>query len=77
MLPLLQARHKVAKFDSQQGPVECPSRSPGKSVLLTRLCKGQRATVLQLPARPRVNVDDANDSTVATPVVASLIARAD
>jgi hypothetical protein len=31
----------------------------GKIVLLTRLCKGQRATVLQLPARPSVTVDDA------------------
>ncbi len=51
----------------------------GKTVLLTQLCKGQHATVLQLPARPRVDVDDAqpNDATVATPVVASLIARAD
>ena len=51
----------------------------GKIVLLTQLCKGQHATVLQLPARPRVDVDDPqpNDATVATPVVASLIARAD
>ncbi len=51
----------------------------GRIVLLTQLCKGQHATVLQLPARPRVDVDDArpNDATVATPVVASLIARAD
>ena len=31
----------------------------GKIVLLTHLCKGQRATVLQLPARPRITVDDA------------------
>jgi hypothetical protein len=31
----------------------------GKIVLLTHLCKGQRATVLQLPALPRVTVDDA------------------
>ena len=30
----------------------------GKIVLLTHLCKGQRATVLQLPARPRITVDD-------------------
>ena len=29
----------------------------GKFVLLTHLCKGQRATVLQLPASPRVTVD--------------------
>ena len=31
----------------------------GKIVLLTHLCKGQRATVLQLPAHPRITVDDA------------------
>jgi hypothetical protein len=38
----------------------------GKIVLLTHLCKGQRATVLQLPALPRVTVDDAqrHDSLV-------------
>jgi hypothetical protein len=30
----------------------------GKIFLLTHLCKGQRATVLQLPAHPRVAVDD-------------------
>ena len=31
----------------------------GKIVLLTHLCEGQHATVLQLPALPRVTVDDA------------------
>ena len=31
----------------------------GQIVLLTHLCKGQRATVLQLPATPRVTVGDA------------------
>ena len=31
----------------------------GKIVLLTHLCEGQRATVLQLPARLRITVDDA------------------
>ena len=38
----------------------------GKNVLLTHLCKGQRATVLQLPALRRVTVDDAqrHDSLV-------------
>jgi hypothetical protein len=30
----------------------------GKTVLLTHLCEGQRATVLQLPARLLVTVDD-------------------
>ena len=31
----------------------------GKIVLLTHLCEGQHATVLQMPARQRVTVDDA------------------
>ena len=31
----------------------------GKIVLLTHLCEGQHATVLQLPARPRITVDNA------------------
>jgi hypothetical protein len=31
----------------------------GRIVLLTHLCEGQRATVLQLPAPPRVATDDA------------------
>ena len=31
----------------------------GQTVLLTDLCKGQRATVLQLPVGPRVPVDEA------------------
>jgi hypothetical protein len=50
----------------------------GTIVLLTHLCEGQRATVLQLPARPRVTVDDAerHDSLVS-PVIADLVARAD
>jgi hypothetical protein len=39
----------------------------GKIVLLTHLCEGQHATVLQLPARQRVTGDDAqqHDSLVA------------
>jgi hypothetical protein len=38
-----------------------------------------RATVLQLPARPRVTVDDAqrHDSTVVSPVIAGLVAQVD
>jgi hypothetical protein len=31
----------------------------GNIVLLTHLCEGQRATVLQLPALPRVKVGEA------------------
>ena len=56
--------HTVAKFEQvNKGPsnvhhdaLEFPD---GKIVLLTHLCKGQRATVLQLPARPRVTTDNA------------------
>ena len=56
--------HTVAKFqqvnkgrsDIHRDALEFPD---GKIVLLTHLCKGQRATVLQLPARPRITVDDA------------------
>jgi hypothetical protein len=63
--------HKVAKFQQvnrgqsnvHHDALEFPD---GKIVLLTHLCEGQRATVLQLPARPRVTVDDAqrHDSLV-------------
>jgi len=38
--------------------LEFPS---GKIVLLTRLCEGQQATVLQLPAMPHVEHAHAND----------------
>ena len=56
--------HKVAKFleinkdqsNIHHDALEFPD---GKIVLLTHLCEGQRATVLQLPARPRITVDDA------------------
>jgi len=73
--------HKVAKFrqvnkgrsNVHHDALEFPD---GKTVLLTQLWKGQRATVLQLPARNDVNVDGAQskDSTVASPVAASLVA---
>ena len=76
--------HKVAKFrqvnngrsNVHHDALEFPD---GKTVLLTQLCKGQRATVLQLPAGIGVTVDDAQskDSTVASPVAASLVARVD
>src|SRR6476659_6794313 len=56
--------HKVAKFQEinkgqsnvHHDALEFPD---GKIVLLTHLCKGQRATVLQLPARTLVTADDA------------------
>ena len=37
----------------------------GKIVLLTQLCEGQRATVLQFPALPRVETEKAQESPVA------------
>ena len=76
--------HKVAKFrqidkgrsNVHHDALEFPD---GKTVLLTQLCKGQRATVLQLPALAGVTVDEAqpHDSTVVSPVVAGLVDRAD
>ena len=63
--------HSVAKFQQvnkgrsnvHRDALEFPD---GKIVLLTRLCEGQHATVLQLPALPRVTLDDAqrHDSLV-------------
>jgi hypothetical protein len=54
--------HKVAKFrqvnqgqsNRHRDALEFPD---GKIVLLTHLCKGQRATVLQLPAAAPVKVE--------------------
>src|SRR5262249_43868527 len=57
--------HRVAKFrrvhkEQANPPHDAPEFPPGKTLPLTPLCKGQRATVLQLPARPlSVTVDDA------------------
>ena len=56
--------HTVAKFQQvnkgqsnvHHDALEFPD---GKIVLLTHLCKGQRATVLQLPASPRGAADEA------------------
>ena len=55
--------HRVAKFrqvnkgqsNVHHDALEFPD---GKTVLLTQLCKDQRATVLQLPIRPSVTVDE-------------------
>ena len=56
--------HRVARFrqvDKDRSNVHHDALEfpDGKIVLLTHLCKGQRATVLQLPARSRITVDDA------------------
>ena len=66
--------HKMAKF--RHDALEFPN---GKTVLLTQLCKGQLATVLQLPARTDVILDGAQrkDSTIASAVAPSLVARAE
>jgi hypothetical protein len=76
--------HKVAKFRQvnkgrakvHHDALEFPD---GKAVLLTQLCKGQLATVLQLPARTDVSLGGAQrkDSTVASAVAPSLVARAE
>jgi hypothetical protein len=56
--------HKVARFrqvnkgrsNAHHDALEFPD---GRILLLTQLCKGQHATVLQLPRDPGVTVDDA------------------
>lgn len=58
-----QLRHRVAKFrqinksqpNVHHDALEFPD---GQTVLLTQLCEGQRATVLQLPAGPRVTTNE-------------------
>ena len=57
-------RHRVAQFrevnkdqsDVHHDALEFPD---GQIVLLTQLCEGQHATVLQLPASQRVTADNA------------------
>ena len=59
-----QLGHKVARFrqvnkglpNVHHDALELPD---GKIVLLTQLCEGQHATVLQLPAGPRVATNEA------------------
>jgi hypothetical protein len=70
--PRRQLGHRVAMFrhvnknkpNVHHDALEFPD---GKIVLLTHFCEGQYATVLQLPARQRVTVDNArqHDSLVA------------
>ena len=62
--PRRQLGHRVAVFrqvnknkpNVHHDALEFPD---GKTVLLTHLCEGQHATVLQLPAHPRVAADEA------------------
>src|SRR6476619_7367094 len=63
--------HTVAKFqqvDTNRSNVyhDALESPDGKIVLLTHLCKGQRATVLQLPASPSVMMEEPQrDASVA------------
>ena len=59
-----QLGHRVAKFrqinkgqpNVRHDALEFPD---GQTVLLTQLCEGQRATVLQFPVSPRVMTEEA------------------
>jgi hypothetical protein len=64
-LPKKKLGESVARFRyvgdgvySHRDALEFPS---GKIVFLTRLCEGQHATVLQLPAMPHIEHAPAND----------------
>ena len=57
-------RHKVAQFREVNKDQSCVHHDAlefpdGQIVLLTQLCEGQHATVLQLPASQRVTADNA------------------
>jgi len=72
ILPKKKIGQKVARFrqiNAEQPSVHHDALEfpDGQIVLLTRLCEGQPATVLQLPALPRADVEAAqerNDSLV-------------
>ena len=62
--------HAVAKFreinkDQSNVHHDALEFPDGKIVLLTNLCKGQRATVLQLPASSRVTVESQQYESLA------------
>ena len=62
LLPNQKVAERLARFrqinkeqaSAHHDALEFPN---GKIILLTRLCEGQRATVLQLPASPRATVE--------------------
>jgi hypothetical protein len=66
LLPNVKLNEKTARFcqinlrspSSRHDALEFPN---GKIVLLTRLCPGQRATVLQLPASPSGNSTESSE----------------
>ena len=71
-LPKKKLGEKLARFRyvgngaySHRDALEFPN---GEIVLLTRLCEGQHATVLQLPAMPHVKHAHANDEQVLVTV---------
>ena len=72
LLPNRKLGEKVARFrqvnmdrpNVHHDALEFPD---GQIVLVTRLCEGQRATVLQLPASPRVT-REAREQMHASPV---------
>jgi len=71
--------HRVAKFrqvDKDRSNVHHDALEfpDGKTVLLTHLCKGQLATVLQLPVRAAVTPNDAQpqNSTAVVDLVAQV-----
>jgi len=58
ILPSRKIGHRVARFRQINVDQPCVHHDAlefpdGKIVLVTRLCEGQRATVLQMPAQPR------------------------
>jgi hypothetical protein len=67
ILPKKRIGQKVARFrqiNTEQPSVHHDALEfpDGQIVLLTRLCEGQAATVLQLPASPRASVEAAHES---------------
>jgi hypothetical protein len=71
-LPFLRSRkvgEKVARFRQVNTDQPCTHHDAlefpgGRTVLVTQLCTGQRATVLQLPVTERAKSDAAGDAAV-------------
>ena len=59
------ARFRQVKKDQPHVHHDALEFPDGQIVLLTRLCEGQRATVLQLPAAPRTEEDAEEQKRVA------------
>ena len=68
--PKRYAGHTLARFrqinmDQPNAHHDALELADGQVVLLTALCAGQRATVLQLPADPRVKTEETKEPTLA------------